>query len=608
MLLKEELKKILINSTPLKVKADLVGKYLNNFKNYSDYLFISKSINVLDYKKIKLVIISSYTADLLKTPLEIELFKNQLPSNIFIENINSFGVDIFDAGNAISKYNPDLILLINRLEEIFPRFIFSYFSLSKNEIENEIENILSHYDNIAEKCLQSNRQIIVSNFSYPEFVSNSSFHNKNFGQIDYINELNLKLKKLSVKYPSLNYFDTNQIIFEKGVENILNSRLWYTSKIPYTIDFFIHLAGEMAHYIYSQKRSGKKCLIIDLDNTIWGGIVGEDGKHSIQIGEDYPGNIYLDIQTHIKGFKEQGVLLAICSKNNFHDIKSLFDTHPNLILKWEDFCETKINWVDKSENIQEIVRNLNIGYDSVIFIDDSIFEIEMVKARLPEVKTIHFEGSPLNKLEILKKINDFDAVNFTSEDIIKTQLYLSNKKREAHRKSNKTIEEFYNDLEMELEIKKSDGFSLQRIHQLILKTNQFNLTTKRYSFQEVEAMHASKDHLIYSLRLKDKFGDNGVIGVVIIENQKDIWIIDSFLLSCRVLGRKIEEAVLTFIYNEALSSKVNYLIGTYKASKKNLQVADLYKMFGYQSKNGKWYLEIDHPKSFPEYISVNFKR
>jgi FkbH-like protein len=399
-------------------------------------------------------------------------------------------------------------------------------------------------------------------------------------------------------------FDLRYYAYKFGLDKALDNKMLFLARNPFKIDFIIELANRYSQFIKSILGKKKKCLVLDLDNTLWGGIVGEDGINGIAIGHDYPGNVYREIQSIIKQYSNQGVILAVNSRNNLNDVKEVFDKHPDMILRWNDFAAERVNWKNKAENMKDIAEELNIGIDSFVFVDDSSFEIEMVKQTYPEVETVQFTNSILHNLELIKNIDSFHNLCFLESDLGKSRQYKDQAKRNHLKASAANIEDFYRSLEMQAEIRLCDGYALKRVAQLTQKTNQFNLTTKRYTEGDIERFMNSEDYRVYYLRLSDRFGDNGITGVIIIQEKGNDWCIDTFLLSCRIIGRTAETAFLSFIQEEAINNNKKHLIGEYVSTPKNRLVRDFYEQHGFSHSEGLWMLDVSKRIEVPEWIEL----
>jgi len=345
-----------------------------------------------------------------------------------------------------------------------------------------------------------------------------------------------------------------------------------------------HIAAEAAKFIIGSEGNTKKCIIVDCDNTLWGGVVGEDGDNGILLDQTHPGSYFLQFQKDLLNLKFQGILLAICSKNNEADILSVFTNNKNMILKKKDFSCMRINWNLKVENIKQIAKKLNIGLQHIIFVDDSDFEVEMVRELIPEVSCVLV---PKN-LSQLKYIFDgkgyFDKLQDSNEDGSRTEMYIAENLRSKELASFTSINDYYKNLKIVAKARKLDDSDIIRVAQLTQKTNQFNLTTIRYSEQEIYTLMQSNASQVITLKADDKFGAYGLIGVAIIRFKENCCEIDTFLMSCRAIGRGLEEILFNECIKQGKVKGVNVVHGLFLKTGKNMQVKSFYEDHGFSIK------------------------
>lgn len=326
----------------------------------------------------------------------------------------------------------------------------------------------------------------------------------------------------------------------------------------------------------------KKCIVLDLDNTLWGGVLGEDGIDGIKLGGDYPGKAFTYWQSALLQLANTGIILTICSKNNEEDVFEAWEKNPFMVLKKEHFSAYRINWNDKASNIKDLAKELNIGLDSMVFIDDNPSERELVKQMLPMVSVPDFPEKPYGLMSFFKDITlqYFRIYSVTDEDRRKTEQYKANAKRKIELAKYANFEDYLCSLNIEISVNLANRFNIPRIAQMTQKTNQFNLTTHRYTEADIHKMIEAK-YMICCIGVKDRFGDNGITGVIFLKPISDVEMdIDSLLLSCRILGKGIETAFVYTIFNILIDKKVNRVSASYVPTKKNKQVADFYDRIG----------------------------
>jgi FkbH-like protein len=351
--------------------------------------------------------------------------------------------------------------------------------------------------------------------------------------------------------------------------------------------------------------------VLDLDNTLWGGIIGEDGIEGIKLGNAAPGIEYVDFQRSLLSLYNRGVILAVCSKNNYDDAIKVFQEHPFQILKEEHFAAMRINWQNKASNIAELAKEINIGLDSMVFFDDNPVERAQVSQTHPEVLVVDLPKNPRLYRETLENLDVFDVLSLTKEDMARGEMYAGKRKRAELETSMDSIEDFLRTLDLKVRIKPVDDFDTPRIVQLIGKTNQFNLTTRRYTDAEIKQFREEDTSVVYSMAVMDKFGDEGVVGVAIVKKKDDDWWVDNMLMSCRVIGRSVETALLAKIVKDARSEGASRIIGEYIPTKKNPPAASVYENHGFrmpaQTENDgtSWILNLESDTvDVPEWIEL----
>jgi FkbH-like protein len=329
-------------------------------------------------------------------------------------------------------------------------------------------------------------------------------------------------------------------------------------------------------------RPSAKCIVLDLDNTIWGGVIGDDGPSGIKLGDDYPGIVFKDFQSALLGYRRQGFLLAIASKNDETAVRDVLDTHPEMILRTKHFAAIQVNWEPKVVNLQRIAKTLNIGLDSLVFIDDNPVERAYVRAELPMIRIVELPQDPLGYLPVLRDVVELDRPRQLREDTLRAEMYQQETQRKEFSVKQADINDFLVSLEMVVEVGTLNTHTIERIHQLIQKTNQFNLTTRRYSLEEIKQLGEAEDSKVTWLRLRDRFGELGLVCVGVIRRiKKELWEIDTFLMSCRVMGRNVEDAFLHYLAELAMAKEATRLQGTYIKTKKNEPVVNFYKEHGF---------------------------
>ena len=397
-----------------------------------------------------------------------------------------------------------------------------------------------------------------------------------------IEDFNRHIAALAAEHHNVKWVDFSEFTSRYDVQSLVNWKYYLMSQTLLNPKLTHDFQAWWQHVEQELSLLRKKCLILDLDNTLWGGILGEDGVDGIKIGGDYPGNAYSYWQRSLLQLAHNGVILAICSKNNENDVEEAWANNPHLILKREHFSAVRINWQDKATNITAIAEELNIGLDSMVFVDDNPGERELVKQLLPQVEVPDFPDKPYLLMPFFKSLVEkyFRIYAVTDEDRAKTAQYQANALRNAEQSRFSDLEGYLYSLDMRLDISPADEHNLPRIAQMTQKTNQFNLTTRRYSETDVQQRLDAGWH-IFCMNVSDRFGDSGITGTVFLEPIDDITVnIDTLLLSCRILGKGIEDAFVKTVLNLLRLDGYRKVTADYLPTSKNGQTADFYDRMG----------------------------
>jgi FkbH-like protein len=427
-------------------------------------------------------------------------------------------------------------------------------------------------------------------------------------QAMFVQQANAALATVCREIPGAFIFDYARTVAEHGLAGWHDPRLFALARQPWTVEAQIKIARSLARTLRAALVPPAKCLVVDADNTLWGGVIGEDGLGGIALGDEYPGNVFKAFQKYLRTLKDRGVLLALVSKNEEADVMAVLSEHSDCVLRESDFSVRRINWREKSQNLREVAEALNLGLDALVFFDDNPFEREEVRRLLPSVTVLEVPSDPLEFIATIEESGSFDQLIFSTEDQNRAALYRQETARVQAREAASSPEEFLAGLEMVATIGPVGPETLPRVAQLLAKTNQFNLTTRRHSAAELAQMIESGAVALW-LRLKDRFGDHGLVGVAIARPDGADWRIDTFLLSCRVIGRGAETALLAQLaacVKERGGDSGN-LIGEYIPSARNGQVKDFYPAHGFITcQVNLWAKRLSHTTAAPSYIATQF--
>lgn len=384
-----------------------------------------------------------------------------------------------------------------------------------------------------------------------------------------------------------------------GYENWFDPKQWHMAKLPFAQDLNPLYADHVMRVVGAANGISRKCLVLDLDNTLWGGVIGDDGIDRIALGQGDPvGEAFIAIQEMALGLRRRGVILAVCSKNDDEVARSVFRSHPDMILREEDIAVFQANWRDKASNLQAIASLLKIGTDALVFMDDNPAEREQVRQVLPEVAVPELTEDPSEYPALILAGGYFESLTFTDDDRQRAEQYRANAERALLADSSRDMGGYLVSLAMVIRFMNFDETGRSRIAQLTSRSNQFNLTTKRYDEAAISAFATRTDAFTLQVRLSDRFGDNGMISVVICLEEGGAWRIDTWLMSCRVLNRRVEEAVLDVLAANALERGIRGLVGHYLPTEKNGMVRDHYRKLGFSEAGSEggaeaWHLDLE---------------
>lgn len=386
------------------------------------------------------------------------------------------------------------------------------------------------------------------------------------------------------KPKNVTFIHLNDILLQVGIENAVDRRMLYSSKAPYSFVFWKYYAHSLASILFRFTGKLKKVLVFDCDNTLWKGILGEDGISGIDMNaHSKVGQIFNSVQQMAKWLSEHGVIIGLCSKNNPNDVQEVLDEHPDMVLRDGNIVIKKINWNDKASNLREIAAELNVGIDSIVFVDDSVFEIHLINEQLPQVKTfqvpVSIEQYPS---ELLSLINQYFYITGTKADLEKTSQYKAQVQRAQARQVFGSIEDYLQSLDIRITIKMNHLQESDRIAQLTQKTNQFNLTTQRYTPSQIEEfINQHSTYKVYSVSVEDEFGEMGLTAVAIVRCKQEVACIDTFLMSCRIMGRNIEFAFMDYIIGDLKNQNIVTVNAAYLKTPKNSPVENFYDNCGF---------------------------
>ena len=584
---------------------------MSDEEKLSSYLSKSKLISNSRYeKKIRIAILGGFTLNGLEETMRVKCDEKKIQCTTYVSGYNQYNQEILDEKSQLYKFSPDITFLIIDSRSVFGELLLNPYSLSADERKQFVQNKSDEIINFAKMLVKkSNSKLILSNFNIPSYSPiGINETDEEFGLHDMVRSLNQNIKIGLRLEPEVFIYDLNSFVSKFGENNVFNYKQFFYGDIRISLDHIPYLAQELMGYVTAVLGLTKKCIVLDLDNTIWGGVVGEDGFEGIKLGDDPIGRAYVEFQYNLLALNQRGILLAINSKNNFDDAIQIIKEHPNMILKEDNFACVRINWNDKVTNMKEISDELNIGLDSMVFVDDDPVNIEYMRSSLSEVVSVQMSADNChNNSSNLKSMSTiFDVLKITDEDKARNKMYLEQRKRTQFKTQVGNLEDFLKQLNISVNIKKVDDFTIPRISQLTLKTNQFNLTTRRYQEEDIRKFSKDTKKIVGCAQIEDKFGDNGITGAYIInKDNEQQWTIDTFLLSCRVLGRGVEDGVLSHIIEQARRGGISKVRGEYIKTAKNQPAENFFADFGFKKEGSFWIFNTKDQFKKPKHLVVS---
>ncbi len=593
--LKSEVKK-LVHAGQKDLAAQLILRNLNPEEDFTSHLtkwnLLKRNPPEAKLQKVKLAIVSTSTANHLVDFLKMYFYRAGFEAEIFLTEFRTVEQSVLNATSSLYEFNPDILWLDNNFQDL-------QFPSNDEKAAIRLGDNLSRWSALWESIQKnSSAYIIQNNIAAPftrSFGSLDSIESQ--GRLNFVRSFNQLLASKAIKGVTL--FDMEYLSSLVGKKHWFAERYWYHSKHAFNLEYVGIVSSQLVQLVTAIKGKSKKCLVLDLDNTLWGGVIGDDGVQGIKLGNGAHGEAFVDFQRYILELKNRGVILAVCSKNDEANAQSPFLTHPDMQIKLEDISCFVANWNNKADNIRHIAATLDIGLDSFVFVDDNPVERNIVRTMLPEVAVPEMTEDPADYIRILEFQNYFDMISFSDEDRDRSSMYRSNVERKELSQKFTDISDFLIDLNMKSTVGNLDNFYLQRITQLINKSNQFNLTTKRYTEAEMLKVMEDNQYQCRYYKLVDKFGDNGLISVVILKDSGECGLeIDTWVMSCRVLSRGMEDFVLDDLVAVAKARKAKKLIGHYIPTAKNKLVEKHYSQLGFKLFNEdqgttQWQLELD---------------
>jgi FkbH-like protein len=572
----------------------------------------AKHSDDLSLTKFKLAILRSFTVEPIVPLLRAEAFSYGIDLEVHVGDFNTYVQDMLDGGSSLYRFAPNAVVLAVRSDQAAPELWRAFADLAPEAAQQAAERVVRGYEQwIGAFRKRSQAALIVHLLERPSSPSFGVLDDQSeAGQSGLIRQINRELRRIAAGFRGVYGLDYDALVARHGSEHWHDERKWLMARLPISASYILDMAREWMRFIVPLSGRAAKVLVVDLDNTLWGGVIGEDGMTGIRVGAEYPGAAYQELQRVLLDLSRRGILLAVCSKNNLDDAMEAIETHPGMLVREKHFAAMRINWTDKSQNLREIAEELNVGTDSLAFLDDNPFEREQVRSALPEVTVIDLSKNPLEYAAAVRNSAVFERLTLSAEDQQRTEMYAEQKQRSTAEQTFQSKEDFFRYLEQEADLDPVTELTLARVAQLTQKTNQFNLTTRRYTEAQIAEMAKQPEWDIFSIKVRDRFGDHGLVGVAITHDEGDQCEVDTFLLSCRVIGRTVETALLAHLVESAAQRGRKRLVGWFLPTKKNAPARDFYEQHHFErqetgEKGTLWTLDLMTSKlRAPDWIKL----
>jgi FkbH-like protein len=565
----------------------------------------------LGVKRLKTYVVRSVTVEPIVPYITAEAALSNYVLDLHVGGYGSYVDELLNPQSALGKFKPDLVFILLDLEDIAGQLPDLCAAGIAAEVEHEIGECVARVAQLLKGFRAgSSARILFQGCLVPDATSLGDVGDANLPHslTKAVHQLNLRLAALCSTISDCVFFDVDRLAARHGRAQWRDARMFLASRLVVSANSFGAYACGLVRTFSVLFRAPRKVLCTDLDNTLWGGVLGEDGPEGVATGSAFPGNCYFNYQKYLKQLSARGILLAIVSKNNEADVREAFQIRAaDLALTLENFVAIKISWNEKSDAMREIAQELSLGLDSFVFIDDNPVECEAIRQRLPEVAVIQAPvQDPWNLVDALASQPFFDVLAVTEDDVNRVSEYKAQAQRAELATSAGNRDEFLASLEIVCTFQSALQAPLARSVQLLAKTNQFNLTTRRRSAREIEEFAASPGGQAVVVRVRDRFGDAGVVGLALAQNRGDACHIDSLLLSCRVIGRGIETALLAHLGDHARKTGAKRLVGEFIATRKNAPCETFYSDHGFteaarldDSSTDSVFYELDLTSSAP---------
>ncbi len=545
------------------------------------------------FKTVRMAILGDSATQFVAQAIKAMGVESSLNLEIFEAEFNQIDRQILDPSSELYHFSVDVVLIFQSSHKLLQKYNKTVTDGRHRFAEDNISHIQQW---ISVLQTNTNAKIIFCNYTEEDDRVFGQYANKvESAFIFQLRKLNFSLQELASLTPNLYICDLSTIQNTIGREKFWSPAIYTNTEMVVSIDALPYFAHAVVQIIAAFQGNFKKCIILDLDNTMWGGVIGDDGLENIQIGLLGIGKAFTELQHWVKKLQQRGIIVAVCSKNTESIAKEPFEKHPDMVLRLSDIAVFVANWENKADNIRKIQRILNIGFDSMVFVDDNPFERNIVRENIPQIVVPELPEDPALYLDYLYGLNLFETVSYSGEDAKRTEQYQKEAERVVFQESFTNEDDFLKSLNMISDTKSFDNFSIPRIAQLSQRSNQFNLRTIRYTEEDVKRIAQSDQYATFSFTLEDKFGDNGLICAIILKKKENKTLfIDTWFMSCRVLKRGMEAYTLNAIVAFAKANGYDQIVGEYIPTPKNEMVRNHYPQLGFEATadENRWRLDV----------------
>jgi FkbH-like protein len=559
----------------------------------------------------RVFVLRSFTVEPIMPALVAEGLAAGVVFDITVGDFNAYTQELLDPGSRLYAADPDAAILAVQTRDIAPE-LWAGTAAGTMSYEAVVDRVTAELTGLIDAFRsRTSRPLVLHGLDLPvQAVDGIGDHQRAAGQVNAAREINRRLVELAAGRPDVYVLDYDRLVARHGSDRWYDDRLWASSRLPLNTGLMSALAGEWARFLFATGPALAKVLVCDLDNTLWGGVIGEDGMEGIVLGENEETCPYLRTQRAILNLYDRGIILAICSKNNPDDAMQALERHERMLLRPRHFAAIRMNWNDKPANLAEIADEISVGRDALAFLDDNPVEREHVMRAAPEVRVLDLPDDVQRFAEVVRRFPLFERLRLTAEDRERGAMYAQQRRRDELQKSAASVEDYYRSLNMRMQARPVVPETVARASQLTQKTNQFNMTTRRYTEAEIAAFAAGGTHRAWTVQVVDRYGDNGIVGLVIVETGAEDWRIDTLLMSCRVIGRTVETAMLAWLAEQARAAGAMRLVGEFIPTKKNSPAAGTFAGHGFQpgSESGdvtRWVFELNRGTiQYPPWIEL----